>query len=48
MIGKNCCDPDVFSRIFRLLLKIFIMIMDSLKKAAKESVIILDNKRRNK
>ena len=38
------CDPDALIATFRLLLKMFIMIIDSLRKAEKESVIILNIK----
>ena len=41
---KNCFNLDVFTWIFRLLSKMFIMIMESLKKARKESAILLNNK----
>ena len=44
-MDKNDCDLDVFIRIFRLLLKIFIMIADSLKKAKEESFIILNEEK---
>lgn len=45
MMNKNGCGLDVFIRIFRLLLKIFIMIADSLKKAKEESIIILNEEK---
>lgn len=45
MMDKNDCDLDVFIRIFKLLLKIFIMIADSLKKAKEESIIILNEEK---
>ena len=45
MMNKNGCDLDVFIRIFKLLLKIFIMIADSLKKAKEESFIILNEEK---
>lgn len=45
MMNKNGCDLDVFIRIFKLLLKIFIMIADSLKKAKEESIIILNEEK---
>ena len=38
MVGKKCCNSNVFIRIFRLLLRIVIMIMEWLKKA-KKSII---------
>ena len=44
-MDKNDCDLDVFIRIFRLLLKTFIMIADSLKKAKEESFIILNEEK---
>ena len=37
-MGKYCCIPNVFIQIFRLLLKIFIMMMDSLTKTKTNSV----------
>lgn len=45
MMDKNDCDLDVFIRIFRLLLKTFIMVADSLKKAKEESFIILNEEK---
>ena len=45
MMNKNGCGLDVFIRIFKLLLKIFIMIADSLKKAKEESIIILNEEK---
>ena len=42
---NNCFNPDLFIRIFRLLLKMFIMFINSLEKAFKESVTLLPNKR---
>ena len=45
MMDKNDCDLDVFIRIFRLLLKTFIMVADSLKKAKEESIIILNEEK---
>ena len=44
VIGKNYFDLDVIIRIFRLLLKTFIIIIHLHKKAKKESVIILNKK----
>ena len=44
-MDKNDCDLDVFIRIFKLLLKTFIMVADSLKKAKEESFIILNEEK---
>ena len=45
MMGKKCCNSNVFIRIFRLLLRMVIMIMEWLKKAKKVSFIILNNQK---
>ena len=42
---KNYFDLDVFIWIFRLLLKIFIIIINLHKKVKKESVIIFHKKK---
>ena len=43
-MDKTFCNSDVIMQIFRLILKMIIMIMDSLKKANKESSIVLNMK----
>ena len=35
LVGKNDCHPNVFTGIFSLLLNMFMMVMDSLKKYNK-------------
>ena len=40
-MDKNCCSPDVFVKTFRLLLLLFIIIMDSPKKAINKLVPML-------
>ena len=44
LIGLNIMmDKNCFFRIFRLILRMLVMIMNSLKKYKKESVIISNN-----
>ena len=45
LADKNHRNPDVFIKIFTLLLTLFIMISNSLKKAKKEPVITLNNEK---
>ena len=40
-MDNNCFNPYAFIRIFRILLKMFIIFINLLKKALKESVILL-------
>ena len=37
MMGPSYCNLDVLIQIFRLSLKVYFVIIDSLKKAKKES-----------
>ena len=46
-MGKNCCNTDAFSTTFWVLLKLFIMIIDSLKKLKSNLAIILNIKHMN-
>ena len=39
----KCFNPEAFSRLFRLLLKLFLMIMNLFNEAKKEPVIISIN-----
>ena len=38
-MDKNCCNFDLFIRIFRLLLTIFILVIDSLKKLKRDQLL---------
>ena len=43
-MGNNCSNPNLFMRIFKSLLKMFVVLMKSIRKAKKELVILLNNK----
>ena len=45
IMDKNCCNSNLFIRILYLLLKMFILAIDSLKKAKAEPIIISGNKK---
>ena len=37
---KNCFNPNAFIQIFKLILKMFIMNIDSFKKAKRNNILI--------